>query len=143
MDSGAADGGDACEEGDSAQITTRYAQLRAFERRHYSNRVSQALLKSPLTLTLADMIALVTNTDFVEVPFKLRKVLEAKSEFSASGNVPPTAQLAAFQTVLTELAPNNDSIQELSNFLQLTRPTWAAVVQTPAWWEQCSGPDVF
>jgi hypothetical protein len=47
-------------------------------------RLRRIELRSPLTVTLADMIALVTDTDLVDVLVRLCKVLEQQPEESLS-----------------------------------------------------------
>jgi hypothetical protein len=126
-------------------MTQRRAQLRAFERMYSSTRVAQSLLRSPLTVTLADMIALVTDTDLVDVLVRLCKVLEQQPEAARPS---PEVHLSALQTVAAELATHADHLDTVLAALAVhqgpehaTR-TWAAVVTTPALWEQFPGPVV-
>ena len=93
-------GGDVCDERDSTFITNRRAQLKVFERTHSFTRVSKALLRSPLTLTLADMIALVTDTDLVDVLVRLCTVLEQQEPANPSASA---VQLAALRSVAADL----------------------------------------
>jgi hypothetical protein len=91
------------------------------------------------------MVALVTDTDLVEVLVRLCAVLEKQP-----GSVSPadaSAHLCALHTVAAELTDDSDRLSTiqvaLSTHLAPTEPaTWAAVVRTPALWEQFSGPVV-
>jgi hypothetical protein len=138
-----ADGGDVCDERDSTYISNRRAQLKAFERVHTSTRVSRALLRSPLTLTLADMIALVTDTDLVEVLVRLCAVLEKQSDTSDPSA--SAAQLSALRAVAAELATDADCLATVKVALAThldpaeSARSWAEVVNTPALWEQFPG----
>ena len=137
------DGRDVCDDRDSTFIANRRAQLKAFERTHSSTRVSKTLLRSPLTLTLADMIALVTDTDLVDVLLRLCAVLEQQELANPSASA---VQLAALHSVAAELTDESDCLSTVHVALAThfdpgeTERIWAAVVNTPALWEQLSGP---
>ena len=102
------DGGDVCAERDSSFIAARRAQLKAFERANSATRVSKALLRSPLTLTLADLVALVTDTDLMDVLTKLCAVLERQPAGTEPHSAP--AHLSALHAVAKQLTDDEDCL---------------------------------
>jgi hypothetical protein len=91
-------------------ISQQCAQLHAFHRMYSSTRVAQSFLRSPLTVTLADMIKLVTDTDLVDV----------------------FACVRCWSSSLTQLdlRPKFTALQDPA--AELATRTWVAVVTTPA-----------
>ena len=79
-----ADTGDTCDEDDSPHIARRRDTAQATLRRQQSagrvsDRVVNALLRSPVTLQLDDLVELVTNVDQSDLLLRLADVLETKS----------------------------------------------------------------
>jgi hypothetical protein len=91
--------------------------------------VVNAILKSPLTLQLVDLVELITHEDQSALLLRLAQVLEGKPE--APAVLSGSAALAAMHQVLTDSASSKPPAE--------APITWAGVVRNPAPWEQHPG----
>ena len=102
-----ADAGDVCGESDSAQIKERRQTAQSILRKQHSTgkvseRVVQALMRSPLTLQLVDLVELVTHQEQTDLLLRLAQVLESKPD---SAVISGSAALEAMHQLLLDTAP--------------------------------------
>jgi hypothetical protein len=139
-----ADAGDTCEEADSPAIQGKRAALRS-QPSQLPNRFANALLRSPLTLALADLLELLHDEELTKLLAQLSTALQTHKEASRA---------SAFHAVLASAVGGMPASEQRSQILELldqpvatdtgqaspaNQPTWAAVAGTPAEWQQIQG----
>ena len=134
--------GDTCDEADSPHITSRRDTAQAALCRQQaagrvSDRVVNALLRSPLTLQLVDLVVLVTKADHNDLLLRLGDMLEHKS---ATVVLAGFVALQAMHRILEDYAPAYPLCGSIAEGVSShhhpvgTSASWSAVVNSPAPW---------
>ena len=135
-----ADGGDVCDETDSAAILNRRQTLQS-PSPGATNRFAAALLRFPMTIALGHLFEFLHDADLVELVTRLGSILDTSLEQSARTSA---FCVAATELLSTAALPEDERdllFRALDGNMTLSPvpDTYAAALRTPAPWQEVPG----